>query len=80
MAATSLRPAHGHAVNEMTGVLTEHRGQGLSLAMKVLGIRVVRSRNLRWLRTVHHPDNTPAISMNRRLGFAVYTGAPWPRV
>jgi hypothetical protein len=79
MAAISLHPAHGLAFNEMTGVLTEHRGQGLSPAMKVLGIRVVRSRDLRWLRTVHHPDNTPAFSMNRRLGFAVFTGAPWAR-
>ncbi|GAA3165699.1 hypothetical protein GCM10010466_65600 [Planomonospora alba] len=68
MAATSIRP-EGHAFSEMTGVLASHRGRGLSLAMKVLAIRYARSRGMRWLRTLHHPGNTSAIGMNRRLGF-----------
>ncbi|MGI5142305.1 MULTISPECIES: GNAT family N-acetyltransferase [unclassified Streptomyces] len=68
MAATSIRP-EGHAFSEMTGVLASHRGRGLSLAMKLLAIDYARSAGVRWLRTLHHPGNAPAIGMNRRLGF-----------
>ncbi|WP_190344799.1 GNAT family N-acetyltransferase [Streptomyces venezuelae] len=68
MAATSIRP-EGYAFSEMTGVLAAHRGRGVSLAMKLLAIRFARSRGARVLRTVHHPGNTVAIAMNRRLGF-----------
>lgn len=35
MATTSLRHAEGYAFSEMTGVLPSHRGQGISLAMKL---------------------------------------------
>ena len=69
MAATSLRPSVGYAFSEMTGVLPSHRGQGISLAMKLLSIRFARSSEMRWLRTFHHPHNEAAIAMNRRLGF-----------
>jgi len=70
MAATSLRPGEGYAFSEMTGVLPGHRGQGISLAMKLLAIGFARSFDMRWLRTVHHPHNATAIAMNRRLGFS----------
>jgi len=70
MSATSLHPDKGHAFSEMTGVLTPHRGQGLSLALKLLAIRFVRSSGYRRLMAFHHPRNTSAIAMNRRLGFA----------
>jgi RimJ/RimL family protein N-acetyltransferase len=53
----------------MTGVLTRYRGQGLSLALKLLVIRFVRSLGYRRLVTFHHPRNASAIAMNRRLGF-----------
>jgi len=69
MTATSLHPAEGYAFSEMTGVLAAHRGQGLSLALKLPAIRFARSSGYRWLRAFHHPDNASAIGMNRRLGF-----------
>lgn len=69
MATTSLREAEGYAFSEMTGVLATHRGQGISLAMKLLAIRFARSSGYHWLRTFHHPRNANAIGMNRRLGF-----------
>ncbi|MDQ3628900.1 MAG: GNAT family N-acetyltransferase [Actinomycetota bacterium] len=69
MATTSLRWAEGYAFSEMTGVLASHRGRGLSLAVKLLAIDFVRSVEMRWLRTLHHPRNSAAIAMNRRLGF-----------
>jgi GNAT superfamily N-acetyltransferase len=73
MSVTSLRPADGFAFSEMTGVLAPHRGRGLSLALKLLAIRFVRSSGYDRLVTFHHPDNQPAIAMNRRLGFADLT-------
>jgi GNAT superfamily N-acetyltransferase len=69
MSATSLHPAEGYAFSEMTGVLAPDRGQGLSLALKLLAIRFVRSSGYRWLVTFHHLRNVSAIAMNRRLGF-----------
>lgn len=70
MSTTSLHPAKGYAFCEMTGVLAPHRGQGLSLALKLLVVRFVRASGYRRLVTFHHPRNTSAIAMNRRLGFA----------
>ncbi|GAA2362928.1 GNAT family N-acetyltransferase [Nonomuraea africana] len=69
MSATSLHPGKGHAFSEMTGVLAPHRGLGLSLALKLLAIRFVRSSGYERLTTVHHPRNASAIAMNHRLGF-----------
>jgi RimJ/RimL family protein N-acetyltransferase len=69
MAATSLHHAEGYAFSEMTGVLRGHRGQGISLAMKLRAISYARSRGMHRLRAFHHPGNAAAISMNRRLGF-----------
>lgn len=69
MAATSAHPDRGYAFNQMTGVLAPYRGRGLSLALKLLAIRYVRTAGLRWLATFHHPGNAVAIAMNRRLGF-----------
>jgi len=56
-------------LSEMTGVLASHRGRGRSLALKLLAIRFVRSSGYERLVTFHHPANTSAIAMNRRLGF-----------
>ncbi|WP_327000326.1 GNAT family N-acetyltransferase [Dactylosporangium sp. NBC_01737] len=69
MSATSLHPDRGHAFSDMTGVLAPHRGKGLSLALKLLAIRFVRSSGYRRLVAFHHPQNHAAIAMNRRLGF-----------
>ncbi|GAA3233523.1 GNAT family N-acetyltransferase [Dactylosporangium siamense] len=69
MSATSLHPEQGYAFSEMTGVLAPHRGQGLSLALKLLAIRFVRASGYRRLVAFHHPRNASAIAMNRRLGF-----------
>ncbi|ALG07745.1 GNAT family N-acetyltransferase [Kibdelosporangium phytohabitans] len=69
MSATSLSPTEGWAFSEMTGILPPCRGQGLSLALKLQAIRFVRSAGYRRLVAFHHPRNTSAIAMNRRLGF-----------
>ncbi|WP_329068713.1 hypothetical protein [Amycolatopsis sp. NBC_01480] len=67
MSATSKHPAE--CFTEMTGVLAPCRRRGLSLALKLPAIGFVRASGHQWLRTFHHPRNTAAIGMNRRLGF-----------
>lgn len=67
--STSIRSAEDTAVSMMTGIVRTHRGRGISLALKVLAIAFARSSGVRWLRASHHPANTAAIAMNRRLGF-----------
>ncbi|MFI7706578.1 GNAT family N-acetyltransferase [Nonomuraea sp. NPDC049480] len=74
MSTTSLHATKGYAFSEMTGVLAPYRGRGLSLALKLLAIRFVRSSGYRWLATFHHPRNASAIAMNRRLGFVDQAG------
>lgn len=65
----SVQPAEDTAHAMMTGLLRSHRGRGLAIALKLPAIAYARSRGVRWMRASHHPDNTAAIAMNRRLGF-----------
>jgi len=46
--------------------------------MKLLAIRFAHSSGYRRLRTFHHPDNSTAIGMNRRLGFVDEDTQTWP--
>jgi GNAT superfamily N-acetyltransferase len=69
MSATSLHPDQQYAFSEMTGVRAPYRRRGLSLALKLLAIRFARSSGYPRLVAYHHPCNTSAILMNRRLGF-----------
>ncbi|MET9608885.1 GNAT family N-acetyltransferase, partial [Streptomyces sp. NPDC006512] len=73
MAATSHHD--GYLLNEMTGVRAGHRGRGLSIAMKTIGTRFAALYGAREIRTLHHPANTNAIAMNRKMGFV---DADWP--
>ena len=74
MSATSLRPDQGYAFSDMTGVRRPYRGRGLSLALKLLAVRYVRASGYQYLVAFQHPGNTPAIKMNRRLGFVTADG------
>jgi len=58
----------------MTGVTAAYRRKGIAVAMKVAGIGSAGLCGVDKIRTVHHPANTAAIEMNRRLG---YTDAEW---
>jgi len=50
------------------------RGRGISVAMKTVGIEFACLCGVDKIRTAHHPANTAAIEMNRRLG---YVDAEW---
>ncbi|MEU7061264.1 GNAT family N-acetyltransferase [Streptomyces sp. NPDC046197] len=70
LAATSDHRSSGFVFNEMTGVRAAYRGRGISMAMKTVGIRFADLCGVDRIRTLHHPANTAAIEMNRRLGYA----------
>lgn len=74
LAATSDHRSSGFVFNEMTGVRVAYRGRGISMAMKTVGIGFAGLCGVDKIRTVHHPANTAAIEMNRRLG---YVDAEW---
>ena len=69
LSATSIHGDRGFAFNEMTGVIRDYRRQGLALALKLLGIRHIRSLGLKWIYTIHDVENESAIQMNKRLGY-----------
>lgn len=52
-----------------TGVLREHRGQGIALALKVAVLETARERGIRIVATDNHEDNAPMLAINRKLGF-----------
>lgn len=74
MAVTSDWRSEGFVFNEMTGVRAAYRGRGISLAMKTFGVDFAHLCGSDTIRTFHHPANTAAIAMNRRLG---YVDARW---
>ncbi|HUZ25500.1 MAG TPA: GNAT family N-acetyltransferase [Streptosporangiaceae bacterium] len=74
LAVTSDHSPTGHVFNEMTGVKTACRHRGIAVAMKITGIGFASLCGVNKIRTFHHPANTAAIEMNRRLG---YVDAEW---
>jgi hypothetical protein len=62
MAATSIHNDYG--ISDMTGVVTSWRGRGLSVAMKILAIRFVRSQGspIARLPSAHRHAETPGRS------------------
>ncbi|MFF8645790.1 GNAT family N-acetyltransferase [Streptomyces sp. NPDC015345] len=74
LAMTSDHRASGFVFNEMTGVKAAYRGRGLSLAMKTVGMGFAGLCGVDKVRTFHHPANTAAIQMNRRLGYVDMPG------
>jgi GNAT superfamily N-acetyltransferase len=62
-------PGRPWAFVEMTGVLRAWRRRGIAGAMKTRAFDVARRWGCTEVRTHHHPENLPAISANRALGF-----------
>lgn len=53
----------------MTGVRRDSRGNGLSLAMKLRAIAVLKERGVGLFGTTNDKDNLPMLAVNRRLGY-----------
>ena len=69
MAAISDCSEKGYVFGAMTGVRHDFRGRGIAMAMKVLGVSFVRECRVDVVRTVHHPENSSMIALNKRLGY-----------
>lgn len=59
----------GVAYTFMTGVRKDARGNGLSLAMKLRAIAVLKARGVGLFGTTNDKDNLPMLAVNRRLGY-----------
>jgi GNAT superfamily N-acetyltransferase len=53
----------------LTGVLREHRGRGLAMALKMHGMHFVRERGIREVRTWNNARNRPMLNINEAMGF-----------
>ena len=53
----------------ITGVLREHRGQGVAMALKMRGLRYARERGYREIRTFNDTSNRPMLRINEAMGF-----------
>jgi GNAT superfamily N-acetyltransferase len=53
----------------LTGVLPEHRGRGIAMALKMRGMDFVRERGIREVRTWNNQRNRPMLRINEAMGF-----------
>jgi mycothiol synthase len=54
----------------ITGVLREHRGKGVAMALKMRGLRYAREKGYREIRTFNDTLNRPMLRINEAMGFA----------
>ncbi len=66
------RPLEWHT--GMTGVLREHRGHGLAVALKLRLIELARATGILELHTNNDSLNAPMLGVNRRLGYQRVSG------
>jgi GNAT superfamily N-acetyltransferase len=64
----------GDLYNHFTGVRREYRGQGLSLATKVVALEHAKRLGAPRIRTNNHSQNAPMLATNRRLGYVPEPG------
>jgi predicted GNAT superfamily acetyltransferase len=62
-------PKQGVPVTIMTGVAPAERRHGVALALKLLTIRIVRSRGYSVMRTMNDTANPGILALNERLGY-----------
>ena len=53
----------------LTGVLKEHRGQGIATALKVHAYEKARAAGVTTVTTGNHADNAPMLAINKKFGF-----------
>jgi mycothiol synthase len=53
----------------MTGVLREHRGQNLALALKLAAIQYATQHGFTELHSNNASTNAPMLAINQKLGF-----------
>ena len=61
--------ASGRSMNMFTGTLSQYRGRGLGLAVKLASIAWAKERGITQMATRNDETNAPMLAINRRLGF-----------
>lgn len=70
VAMTDLGPSDsGGVYQRLTAVDREYRGMGISLAIKVLSLKMAKAQGYSHTRTNNHSANAPMLATNRRLGY-----------
>jgi L-amino acid N-acyltransferase YncA len=64
-----VRPDKTHLHTGMTGVLREHRGQNLALALKLRAIEYATQNGFTELHSNNASTNVPMLAINKKLGF-----------
>lgn len=62
-------PKQGVPVTLMTGVAPAERRRGIALALKLMTIRIARSRGFAVMRTTNDTANPGILALNKRLGY-----------
>lgn len=70
--STASKP--GEMFTGFTGVVPEHRGNGLAYAMKVRGINYCIAEGAKRLKTENDTRNAPMLAVNKKLGFVEHPG------
>lgn len=67
----------GGIYTEYTGVLREHRGRQIGLALKLLSVQVANRYGAPHMTTKNDLTNTPMLRVNQRLGYVKRSGRYW---
>ncbi len=62
-------PKDGPAQTNMTGVLRDHRGKGIALALKVTSLKALQARGYTETRTQNDTLNPAILHLNEKLGY-----------
>ncbi len=62
-------PREGPASTRITGVLREHRGKGIALALKVMSLKALQARGYAETRTQNDTLNPTILHLNEKLGY-----------
>jgi mycothiol synthase len=62
------------AITGMTGVLAEHRGHGLAMALKLASFRYLKAHHYTEARTHNDTANPPILALNEKLGYRPLPG------
>ncbi len=68
MTSLELLP-NGIGITGMTGVLREHRGHGVAMALKLASFRYLRTHGYHETRAHNDTANPPILALNERLGY-----------
>lgn len=79
MTSLELLP-NGIGITGMTGVLREHRGRGVAMALKLASFRYLRAHGYHEARAHNDTANPPILALNQKLGYRRLPGwLAWER-